>query len=131
MATHLTEHFTLEECTCNCGCGYCGYPAYVVVLAEKVRSVLASAMHVHCVARCIKRNTAAGGSPNSAHLRGEAMDFHAKLPPKECFDIILEAYRKGKLPELGGVGLYDWGLHIDVVKAPDGHLRIWDYRKKK
>lgn len=60
------------------------------------------------------------------------MDFHAVgLQPEAAYKVLMEYQRRGYLPQLGGIGLYDWGLHIDTQKAADGHLRTWDYRSKK
>ena len=51
------------------------------------------------------------------------------MSPVAVYNGVVKAWHDGKLPELGGVGLYDWGVHIDIAKAPDGHLRRWDRRK--
>lgn len=47
--------------------------------------------------------------------------FHGKL---------LAAYQAGQFAELGGLGLYhpDEWVHVDLFKAPDGHLRRWSTR---
>lgn len=59
------------------------------------------------------------------------MDFKAKnTEPIVAYNAIVKAYHDGRLNELGGIGLYGWGIHIDIAKAADGHLRTWDYRKK-
>ena len=40
---------------------------------------------------------------------------------------IVTAWELGKLPELGGIGLYVKKnfIHIDTAHAADGHLRKW------
>ena len=34
-------------------------------------------------------------------------------------------FADGELPELGGLGLYEGRVHVDVFRAADGHLREW------
>ena len=128
----LSPHFSLDECKCCCGCGLCSVTPRLLALAEAVRDILKEPMIVHSVCRCKAHNAAVGGSPTSKHLKGQAMDFHVRgLSPVAVYNAIVKAWHDGKLPELGGVGLYDWGVHIDIAKAPDGHLRTWDRREAR
>ena len=62
-------------------------------------------------------------------MNGRAMDFKTRSDPQAVYDAIVRTWENGELSELGGVGIYDWGIHIDTEKAPDGHLRRWDLRK--
>lgn len=70
---------------------------------------------------------------SSQHPEGTAADMkHSKLRPLALFNLILRLFAEGKLPQLGGVGLYPTFVHIDVRKRPgssggasDGHLAIW------
>jgi hypothetical protein len=69
----------------------------------------------------------------SQHPKGRAADIvHASKGPVEMFNLILQLYADGKLPQLGGVGLYPNFVHVDVRRRPgstgganDGHLAIW------
>ncbi len=128
----LSKHFSRGECACRDYCGFDTPDPRLLELAEKVRSILKEPMHVHSVCRCKTRNARQGGSPTSKHLKGQAMDFHCeRLSPLAVYNAIAKAWHDGRLPELGGVGIYDWGVHIDIAKAADGHLRTWDRRKKR
>lgn len=128
----LSPHFSLDECKCRCGCGLCNVTPQLLDLAEKVRSILQTPMIVTSVCRCREHNAKVGGSPRSKHLSGLAMDFYCKrLSPQAVYDAVVRAWENGELSELGGVGVYDWGIHIDTEKAPDGHLRRWDKRKAR
>ncbi|MDY2647929.1 MAG: D-Ala-D-Ala carboxypeptidase family metallohydrolase [Pyramidobacter porci] len=128
----LSPHFAKDECVCRCGCGLCNATPRLLALAEKVRSILKEPMHVHSVCRCKAHNAKQGGSPTSKHLKGQAMDFHCeRLSPLVVYNAVAQAWYDGRLPELGGIGLYNWGVHIDIAKAPDGHLRTWDRRKAR
>lgn len=133
MMMNYPPHFTRRELTCKCGCGLCNPRDELLHLAEAVRHVLGDTpMIVNSCCRCEKHNRAVGGSPTSKHLTGQAMDFHCeRLSPQETYNAIVKAWRDGRLSELGGIGLYDWGLHIDTFKAQDGHLRTWDRREAR
>ena len=137
----LSPHFSVEECRCRCrrhtDAPLCNVSPRLLSLAEKIRDILKCPMIVTSCCRCAAHNAEVGGSPTSKHLAGDkqparAMDFYCKeLSPVAVYNVIVKAWRDGKLPELGGIGLYDWGVHIDTAKADDGHLRRWDYRTKK
>lgn len=69
----------------------------------------------------------------SQHPQGRAADVKApSVSPVKLFTLVLSLYADGKLPQLGGVGLYPSFVHVDVRKRPgtsgeavDGHLAIW------
>lgn len=129
----LSPHFAKDECACRCGCGLCNATPRLLMMAEKVRDLLGEPMIVRSVCRCAEHNAKTpGASPTSKHLAGKAMDFYCRrLSPLAVYNVVAKAWRDGRLPELGGVGLYDWGVHIDIAKAADGHLRTWDRRKAR
>lgn len=128
----LSPHFSEHECACRCGCGFNQVSPRLLGLAEKVREILGAPMIVHSVCRCPARNKETGGAAESQHLRGRAMDFHVKgLDHEEAYKKIRSAFNSGQLTELGGLFLYDWGVHIDIRPIPDGRLRSADYRKSR
>ena len=128
----LSAHFRRAELACRCGCGLLNVSPTLLQLAEKVRAILQTPMIVTSGTRCVSHNASVGGSPTSKHLQGLAMDFYCRtLSPTAVYNAVVKAWHDGKLPELGGVGLYDWGVHIDIAKAPDGHLRTWDRREAR
>lgn len=129
----LSPHFAKDECVCCCGCGLCNATPRLLMMAEKIRDLLGEPMIVRSVCRCAEHNAKTpGASPTSKHLAGKAMDFYCRrLSPLAVYNTIAKAWYDGRLPELGGVGIYDWGVHIDTEKAPDGHLRRWDKRKAR
>ena len=98
-----------------------------LALAEKVRQKLGVPMFVNSACRCRMHNGKVGGSPNSKHLDGLAMDFHCgdRYSPTAIYNILIANYIRGELPELGGMGLYRNFVHIDAFHAEDGHLRLW------
>lgn len=65
----------------------------------------------------------------SNHVAGLAIDLRpiGGGDASMLYRVLLAAHAAGKLPSLGGIGLYprsNW-IHVDTVKAPDGHLRKW------
>lgn len=120
-----SEHFSEKELACK-HCGENRVTPELLDLAEKVRSILGVPMIVHCAYRCPIHNAEVGGVSGSTHVRGMAMDFHCDdLIMSDAYHTLIDMAKNGKLPELGGIGLYDWGLHIDCYHAADGHLRVW------
>ncbi len=70
----------------------------------------------------------------SQHPKGRALDLkHSSMHPVTFFNAILSLYEQGKLPMLGGIGLYPSFVHVDVRPRPNmdatnptsGHLAIW------
>lgn len=124
-----SEHFSRRELACRCGCDACEMDPRLLLLAEKIRVLLGDCpMVVTSGFRCPDHNAAVGGEPDSHHMKGMAMDFYPNgISLREARSRILDAYGVGRLPELGGLGYYPRKgfLHVDVVHAPDGHLRRW------
>ena len=65
--------------------------------------------------RCKEHNAEVGGVPNSEHLYGCAADLHSQLPPAELYRIA-DGVTAELIPGRGGIGLYRWGIHVDVGK---------------
>lgn len=67
-------------------------------------------------------NASIGGAKNSRHMYGDAVDIPARNATPEQLYELMEPYVGDK----GGLGIYDWGIHVDWrgVKAR------WDSRTK-
>lgn len=78
--------------------------------------------------RTPEHNRVVGGSPNSQHVHGRALDLQTPqhLPVAAFHAIVLEVARL--TPHLGAVGLYDWGVHIDTRPRAGNRLAQWDLR---
>ncbi len=117
------RYFHREEFRCQCGGKYCnGFPAEpveeTVRLADEIRRRAGVPLRVNSGVRCKQHNADAGGVWNSLHLTGQAID----LAPI-CGNIsttrlqeIAEQVQAEKMPGRGGLGRYDWGVHIDNGK---------------
>jgi uncharacterized protein YcbK (DUF882 family) len=63
--------------------------------------------------RCKTHNANVGGASGSQHLYGTAADIVVRgITPKQA-----AAYAETLLPNTGGIGIYSWGIHVDVRKT--------------
>ena len=78
--------------------------------------------------RAQSHNAAVGGKRNSRHMFGDAADIRADhTSSKKLHSLILTMYREGKLPRLGGLGLYPTFVHVDTrPRAKGAKLARWD-----
>ena len=117
------RYFQRAEFRCQCGGKYCnGFPAEpveeTVRLADEIRRRAGVPLKVNSGVRCKQHNADAGGVWNSLHLTGQAIDLApiggnisvARLQE------IAEQVQAEKMPNRGGLGRYDWGVHIDNGK---------------
>ena len=125
MSAKLSEHFTEAELACKCGCGLCNVAPELLTLLEKIRALLGTPVYISSGCRCEAHNEAVGGVSGSKHVAGQAADIYNTMDPIRTYSKIVDAYGAGELPELGGVGKYSWGVHVDTARAEDGHLRKW------
>ena len=107
------KYFGRHEFACKCGrCG--GYPvepkeAFVRKL-DAFRERVGEPVYINSGIRCPEHNTDpdVGGAANSRHLYGDAADIRCiGKTPKELYTIAEEIFPNG------GVGLYNWGIHVD------------------
>lgn len=124
-----SDHLPAWECACRCGCGQ-GVMRYEVVdLFEKGRKVVSHYMGKdtkHSITsglRCEKHNAREGGSPNSKHMAGFALDI---IRP-DGIDLLTWALLWDSVVNGGGFGVYpSWtkngkvvgGIHIDAWMDP-------------
>lgn len=129
----LTENFALWEFDCHDGtpvpAAFHGNLYQLCRLLELIRAFgRGRPLSVISGWRSVAHNIAVGGKPQSTHLTAEGADIRCGLPA-DLHKMILEEYKAGTLPELGGLGLYPGWVHVDIRKAKDGHLRRWSGSK--
>lgn len=116
-------YFTREEFQCQCGGKYCnGFPAEMaeetVRLADEIRRRAGVPLSVNSGVRCKQHNADVGGVRNSLHLTGQAIDLApigGNISVAKLQNIAQEVMAE-KIPGRGGLGRYDWGVHIDNGK---------------
>ena len=116
----LSENFSRHEFMCRdkAGnpCPHCGgivkADESLLIGLERLRKVLGNrVITVNCGHRCTLCNIDAGGSEQSQHLVGKAADIVvAGFTPEEVAFI---ASREVNVFTQGGIGVYDWGVHVD------------------
>ena len=120
--------FKKDELKCRC-CGYYVYNEKLLILLDKIRDRWGEPILVNCSSRCPDHNRAVGGVSNSHHITGKAADIRPSSAGRvyALYTTILTMYQNNELPELGGIGIYDTFVHVDVHKVD--HLRKWDKRE--
>lgn len=112
------RYFTRAEFRCPCGkCG--GFPVEpqeaMVRTVDEIRRRLGIPVSIVDAGgsgvRCPEHNAEVGGVCNSEHLYGRAADLHSAASPAK-----MKAVAEEVLGNTGGIGLYDWGIHVDVGK---------------
>jgi len=119
------EFFTREEFRCKCGGKYCnGFPEEpheaTVRFADAIRKRLGKPISVNSGLRCPTWNRIQGGVSNSNHMTGGAVDLGC---PAGVSPAQMKAAAEEVMGNTGGIGIYDWGIHID-----DGAYSRWDDR---
>ena len=113
------RYFTRSEFRCPCGrCG--GFPVEpdekMVRTVDAIRAKLGKPIGIvdsgGSGVRCPEHNAAVGGVSTSYHLKGMAADLHcANATPAE-----MKKAAEAVMGKTGGIGLYSWGIHVDVGK---------------
>ena len=105
------KYFVDDEFRCK-HCGMLPRHGMNTVLMErldKLRSMYGKPIYVSCGYRCPSHNAEVGGVWNSQHIKGTAADVQCPegMTPFELAEIALDS-------DADGVGVYDWGVHVDV-----------------
>jgi N-acetylmuramoyl-L-alanine amidase len=109
---------------CDCGVGSAeNVSPRLLELLDQLRENIGGPLEVSCMYRCPAHNAAVGGVPNSQHVQGTAADvqtpnFDHCHTPDEL------AWYSHQLP-FDGIGVYDWGCHVDVRDGGIGSDIEW------
>lgn len=115
------KYFSKEEMMCHgkeqghCSCGIetaQRVSQRLLDLLDLLRSNIGGPLEVSCMYRCPMHNAAVGGVDNSTHVRGVAADVQTPNYPHCNTPEELKWYAE-QLP-FDGIGLYSWGIHVDV-----------------
>jgi uncharacterized protein YcbK (DUF882 family) len=133
------KYFKVKELACHDGTPYPDFYAGRLVelmsLLDKIREAHGGPVQVVSGyrspaynARLAEDSQAHQVASGSQHIQGRAADLrpvHGTV--QDFYQEIMALHRAGKLPELGGIGLYpesNW-VHVDTFHAEDGHTRQW------
>lgn len=107
----ITPHFKVREFACSDGSDPVFISQPLAELLENIRVHFGAAVHIHSGYRTVSFNASLpGSSKKSQHCNGLAADLHVDgHTHQEVYN-----YACQLLGDHGGVGLYSWGVHIDV-----------------
>jgi len=110
------KYFKPAEFQCKCGCGANNINHDLVKLLEKVREHYGKPVRINSGVRCKTHNTRVGGAANSQHLdkyatAADIATISGTTPSA------MAAYVETLMPNTGGIGIYSWGIHVDVRKT--------------
>ena len=111
--TFLTEHFQVKEFACKDGSDPIFIAKMLPMICEYIRMRCKKGITVNSGYRTAEHNAKpeVGGAEYSQHLYGTAADLRcpAGITPKQ-----IAGFARELMPDWGGVGVYDWGIHVDV-----------------
>lgn len=109
----VSAHFKVKEFACKDGSDTVFIARDLIMVCEYIRMRCNKGITVNSAYRTPEYNKSVGGVDGSLHTQGAAVDL--KTPsgytPAKLANIAREL-----LPDWGGVGIYDWGIHVDVRK---------------
>ena len=106
----VSHNFSREEFACSCGCGFDAVDVELLEVLEDVRDQFNTPIRINSGCRCESHNKAVGGSSNSQHIKGKAVDFIVIGANQTDVAVYLENIYPNKY----GVGRYNGRTHIDV-----------------
>jgi|TARA_R110000787_G_scaffold131614_2_gene243622 uncharacterized protein YcbK (DUF882 family) len=123
------KYFTKEELSCK-GTGECFMNEEFMAQLHRLREDYGRPMTITSGYRDVAYNTVIGGSPNSAHILGQAVDV--AVSGNLAYDLI----RMAMLHGFTGIGVAQRGphnkrfIHIDNIVNSDTSPRptIWSYK---
>lgn len=126
-ATNLTDNFKVREFACKDGSDVVFINCMIPVICQAVRNWFGVAFTPNSAYRTESHNKAVGGSTNSYHLTGRAVDIPT---PKGHTVEELHSFLDKLLGNSCEIGLYSWGCHVAIT---DTKKRFTDssYKGKK
>ncbi|MFW5981545.1 MAG: YcbK family protein [bacterium] len=119
----LTRDFSLKEFECKDGSHQVVVHRELVLKLQKLRDRLGFPIIINSAYRNKTHNKAVGGSDNSQHLKGTAVDISLHNQKLDIETIGTLAEKIG----FTGIGYYDTFIHLDVRKSDK--IARWDERK--
>ena len=110
---YLSANFRVTEFACKDGSDPVFVSEELVKILQAIREHFGKPVIVSSGYRTPGYNKSVGGATYSQHLYGTAADICISgIKPKDMAD-----YAETLLPNTGGIGIYSWGIHVDVRKV--------------
>lgn len=109
-AVQLSKNFKSTEFDChgvNC-CLTTSIDSKLVEYLQKIRDHFGKSVNINSGYRCKTHNASVGGASQSNHMDGEAADI--RISGVTPLEVAQYAEHIGML----GIGVYDWGVHVDT-----------------
>lgn len=109
-STQLSKNFKSTEFDCKCKglCKETTVDEKLVSILQKIRDHFGKPITINSGYRCSTHNKNVGGATSSRHLTGSAADIAVRDTAP------IEVARYAESIGVLGIGLYDWGCHIDT-----------------
>lgn len=137
-ALTASPHFTADEFACHDGTPY---PAAWIDSRLRPLCAVLEAIREACEGRPIRivsgyrspaynaarARASVGVAKDSQHIHGRAADIAVDgMAPSDVWRVLMQLSASGKVPQLGGAGVYRGWVHVDVrERAEDGHMARW------
>ena len=106
----VSKHFSREEFSCRCCCGFDACDTELLKVLEDLREHFKREVHITSACRCEEHNREIGGSSGSQHIFGKAADITVQsIEPS-----VISLYLRSRYRKTYGIGLYPSWVHIDV-----------------
>ena len=108
---NLTKNFKVKEFACKDGSDTVFIAEMLPMVCQYIRTRTGKGFAPNSAYRTPEYNKKVGGEEFSMHLYGAAADIPlaSGYTAKQMADIAREI-----MPNFGGVGVYKWGIHVDV-----------------
>lgn len=104
-------NFKVIEFACHDGSDLIKIDSDLVLFLQDIRDHFSAPVNIHSAYRTKEYNKEIGGAPRSQHIYGKAADIDVKgVAP-------LNVAQFAEADTVLGIGLYDWGCHIDTRKT--------------
>ncbi len=118
-----SEYFPIsKDLRCNCGCNQAAVSNYLYNKMVQARTSAGIPFNISSWNRCTDYNAIVGGSFDSSHIKGLAVDIYCGTST-ERFTILQALILAG----FDRIGIYSWGIHVDVDLSKPADVCWYDH----
>lgn len=123
MIDKKPTNFAVKEFACKDGSDAIKIDSKLVIMLQQMREHFGLPVIINSAYRTPEYNKKIGGATRSQHIYGKAADIHITgIAP-----LIIAQYAESECKYIKGIGLYNWGDHIDTRSTK----YYWDQRSGK